>query len=335
MVHAWIADGISYAFTIRHALIILLYFNTRAAHMIYLYPSYPANATTEWPDDSFIIFGYPSRLRPSLSRTSASPAYNAAVGWTRTYYDPSFCPFAARNKHLLRHHVKWEERWRGAIDVDCRGTFLPHALSRRIPFLVHSGRFSLSTVYRPEERNGGTFSNGGKPPSHWTGIQARWQEDVVRAIALCPNEGPLIFTSDGSKWSKWREGGRGQCGWMKHQGNEPVKSACGTRQRFASLYPFPNLRHFYSHPSLRGRLHPRNSLGCSRRTFLARHAICTGGDFRRDKVKIRSAHLMEQMVNASNRIYRRKFRSMSTYQYIRALYNCRFSIGHRKSKFLK
>lgn len=27
------------------------------------------------------------------------------------------------------------------------------------------------------------------------------QKDVVRAIALCPNEEPLIFTSDASKWS--------------------------------------------------------------------------------------------------------------------------------------
>jgi len=169
----------------------------------------------------------PRRDRPTMPRR----------GWTRTYYDPSFCPFAARNKHLLRHHVKWEERWRGAIDVDCRGTFLPRplSLSRRASlFFVHSGCSSLSAVYRPEERNGGTFPNGGKPPSRWTGIRARWQEDVVRAIALCRNEGPLIFTSDGSKWSKWREGGE-QCGRMKHQGNEPVKSACGTRQRFSSL----------------------------------------------------------------------------------------------------
>lgn len=81
------------------------------------------------------------------------------------YYDPSFCPFAARNKHLLRHHVKCEERWRGAIDVDCRETFLPRgslaaSLSSRL-----SGRFSLPTVYHPEERNGGTFPNVGKPPS--------------------------------------------------------------------------------------------------------------------------------------------------------------------------
>lgn len=249
------------------------------------------------------FFGYPDRLRPSLSRTWARPAYNAAVGWTRTYYDPSFCPFAARNKHLLRHHVKWEERWRGAIDVDCRGTFLPRALSRRVPFFVHSGRFSLSAVYRPEERNGGTFPNGGKPPSRWTGIRARWQEDVVRAIALCPNEGPLIFTSDGSKWSKW-QGGGGQCGRMKHQENVPVKSACGTRQRFASLYPFPNLRHFYSRPSLRGKLQPRNSLGCSRRTFLARHAICCSADFRPDEVKIEVRRTWwNKWSNASNRIY--------------------------------
>lgn len=52
----------------------------------------------------------------------------------------------------------------------------------------------------------------------------------------------------------------------------------------------------FSPPLLPGRLHPRNSLGCSRRTFFARHAICSGGDFRRDKVEIGSAHLVEQMV---------------------------------------
>lgn len=47
-------------------------------------------------------------------------------------------------------------------------------------------------VYSPDE---------GKLPSRerpWA--TPRWQEDVVRAIALCPNEGPLIFTSDAGKW---------------------------------------------------------------------------------------------------------------------------------------
>lgn len=60
------------------------------------------------------------RLGPWRYRSTMSPSAER-----ERYYDPSFCPFAARNKHLLRHHVKCEERWRGAIDVDCRGTFLP------------------------------------------------------------------------------------------------------------------------------------------------------------------------------------------------------------------
>jgi len=52
-----------------------------------------------------------------------------------------------------------------------------------------------------------------------------------------------------------RGGGGDSRGWpVKHQGNEPVKSACGTQQRFASLSdPLPNLHHFYSRHR---RLHP-------------------------------------------------------------------------------
>ncbi|KAG7190996.1 hypothetical protein KM043_007043 [Ampulex compressa] len=68
------------------------------------------------------FFGVPIVYEPSPSRPLAIPAYNAPWLDEGTYYDPSFCPFAARNKHLLRHRVKWEEGWRGAIDVDCRGT---------------------------------------------------------------------------------------------------------------------------------------------------------------------------------------------------------------------
>jgi len=48
------------------------------------------------------------------------------------------------------------------------------------------------------------------------------------------------------------------------------------------------------------------------------------GDIQRDKMKIGSAHLMEQMVECF-RIYRRTFRSISIHQYICALksYSCR------------
>lgn len=55
--------------------------------------------------------------------------------------------------------------------------------------------------------------------------------------------------ANGRNGVRMRDGGVGGRGRVKHQGNEPVKSACGTRERFASLYPLPNLRHFYSRPS--------------------------------------------------------------------------------------
>ena len=64
-------------------------------------------------------------MRIDYERTTTWCWFTIRHGWTRTYYDPSFCPFAARNKHLLRHRVKGEERWCSAIDVDCRGTLLP------------------------------------------------------------------------------------------------------------------------------------------------------------------------------------------------------------------
>lgn len=50
----------------------------------------------------------------------------------------------------------------------------------------------MAAVYSPDE--------GKLPSSKRPWATPRWQEDVVRAIALCPNEGPLIFTSDASKW---------------------------------------------------------------------------------------------------------------------------------------
>lgn len=97
---------------------------------------------------------------------------------------------------MARRHRRW-----------LSGDFPPSRLSRRVPFSSSFSRFSLPAVYHLEERNGGTFPNGGKPPSRWTDVWAQWQEDVVRTIALCPNEGPLIFTSDDSKWSKPRKNG--------------------------------------------------------------------------------------------------------------------------------
>lgn len=77
-----------------------------------------------------------------------------------TYYDPSFCPLAARNKHLLRHRVKGEEGWRRAIDVDCRGTRSPPVHATYFP----SKSFLLPRSHFPQtgERNGGVLPRRGK-----------------------------------------------------------------------------------------------------------------------------------------------------------------------------
>lgn len=100
----------------------------------------------------------------------------------------------------------------------------------------------MAAVYSPDE--------GKLPSSKRPWATPRWQEDVVRAIALCPNEGPLIFTSDASKWpvrkrerkneregEKEREKEREKEKKEEEKGREPVKSPRGTRQRFPSLYP--------------------------------------------------------------------------------------------------
>lgn len=268
--------------------------------MVYLYRSYHINArrNNRMIRSSLVHFRL-SLLFTTVSDVGECDLYNAVIGWTRTYYDPSFCPFATRNKHLLRHHVKWEERWRGAIDVDCRGTFLPRVLSCRVLFFVHSvaacaSLFPQSTALR---KGMAVHSlTGGKPPSRWTGIRARWQEDVVRAIALCPNEGPLIFTSDGSKWLKWREVVEGSADGWNIKGTSPSNRPVGLGNDSLLSIRSPICAIFIPTRHCEGGCILGIHSGCSRRTFLARHAICSGGDFRRDKVKIGSAHLMEQMV---------------------------------------
>lgn len=101
-------------------------------------------------------------------------------------------------------------------------------------------------VYSPDE---------GKLPSRerpWA--TPRWQEDVVRAIALCPNEGPLIFTSDAGKWpvrkrarkeegrERKKEKGRG-----RGRGRGPPSNRPAGRGN-DSLLSILDLSHFYSHP---------------------------------------------------------------------------------------
>lgn len=136
----------------------------------------------------------------------------------------------------------------------------------------------MAAVYSPDE--------GKLPSSKRPWATPRWQEDVVRAIALCPNEGPLIFTSDASKWpvrkrerkneregEKEREKEREKEKKEEEKGREPVKSPRGTRQRF----PILDLSHFYSHPHQPEETmpFPSNSLASSRRSFLVRHTICS------------------------------------------------------------
>lgn len=164
-----------------------------------------------------------------------------------TYYDPSFCPLAARNKHLLRHRVKGEEGWRRAIDVDCRGTRSPPVHATYFPsksFLLPRSHFPQKgmAVYSPDER---------KLPSRerpWA--TPRWQEDVVRAIALCPNEGPLIFTSDAGKWpvrKRARKEGKRERKKEKGRGRGPPSNRPAGRGN-DSLLSILDLSHFYSHP---------------------------------------------------------------------------------------
>lgn len=112
-------------------------------------------------------------------------------------------------------------------------------------------------VYSPDE---------GKLPSRerpWA--TPRWQEDVVRAIALCPNEGPLIFTSDASKWpvrkrarrkrkkkKRERKEGKKERKWEKREkrrgGEEETPSNRPAGRGNDSLLSILDLSHFYSHP---------------------------------------------------------------------------------------
>lgn len=160
---------------------------------------------------------------------------------------------------MARRHRRWLSR----------DALFPLSLSLLLPLPVHavfsfqvvsSAAISLSADWYPEKGMAVYSPDEGKLPSRerpWATL--RWQEDVVRAIALCPNEGPLIFTSDASKWpvrkrarrKRKKRKGKGKRERKKERkkvgeerekerrrGRDPVKSPRGTRQRFASLYPW-------------------------------------------------------------------------------------------------
>lgn len=87
------------------------------------------------------------------------------------------------------------------------------------------------------------------------------------------NRSYLQATPANGRWESEQEGKKES----RDGRNRPVKSPRGTSQRFASLYPFLDLSHFYSHPhrSRDSVPFPRNSLASSRRSFLVRHTICS------------------------------------------------------------
>lgn len=179
---------------------------------------------------------------------------------------------------MARRHRRW-----------LSGDFPPSRLSRRVPFFSRPSAASLfpqSTILRKgmavpslteENRRHAERTSGRSGRKTLLGLLLS-----VRMKDRSYLQATIANGRNGERMGKEKERKRVAARTSeKHQGNEPVKSACGTRQRFASFYSLPNLRHFYSHPSLRERLHLRNSLGCSRRTLFARHAICSYGDFRR------------------------------------------------------
>lgn len=159
---------------------------------------------------------------------------------------------------MARRHRRW-----------LSGDFPPSRLSRRVPFFSRPSAASLfpqSTILRKgmavpslteENRRHAERTSGRSGRKTLLGLLLS-----VRMKDRSYLQATIANGRNGERMGKEKERKRMAARTSeKHQGNEPVKSACGTRQRFASFYSLPNLRHFYSHPSLRERLHLRNSLG--------------------------------------------------------------------------
>lgn len=174
---------------------------------------------------------------------------------------------SVRNEHLLRHRVKGEEGWRHR-----RWLSLPLPLPVHAVFsfqVVSSAAISLSADWYPAKGMAVYSPDEGKLPS-WKRPWAtpRWQEDVVRAIALCPNEGPLIFTSDAGKWPVREREGRGE-----KRGPRQIAPRDEATIRFSLSLISPIF--ILTLTSQRSVPFPSNSLASSRRSFLVRHTICS------------------------------------------------------------